>query len=188
VERLMQLEVHTTRLESLVAWSRQHSLDQYPFLSACCGVEFMATVGHGSSRFGFALPKASPRQSDLLVVVGTITERQAPALRRVYEQMGDPKWVIAFGACASSGGLYQNYAVLPGADQVIPVDVYVPGCPPRPEQFLGALKQLRLQIETQGRGPLPLSPPLSANPQSLVTIRPSKASKGIPAAAKKRGK
>lgn len=184
----MLLEVHTTRLEALEAWSRQHSLDQYPFLSACCGVEFMATVGHGSSRFGFALPKASPRQSDLLVVVGTITERQAPALRRVYEQMGDPKWVIAFGACASSGGIYQNYAVLPGADQVIPVDVYVPGCPPRPEQFLGALKLLRLQIENKNRGmpPVPLS--LPADPQVLVTIRPSKAAKPIKAAAKKGGK
>jgi NADH-quinone oxidoreductase subunit B len=174
VERLMQLEVHTTRLDELVAWSRQHSLDQYPFLSACCGVEFMATVGHGSSRFGFALPKASPRQSDLLVVVGTITERQAPALRRVYDQMGDPKWVIAFGACASTGGLYQNYAVLPGADQVIPVDVYVPGCPPRPEQFLGALKQLRLQIENQAKGMTPAGHSFPADPNTLVTIRPAK--------------
>jgi len=184
----MELEVHTTRLDALVSWARQHSLDQYPFLSACCGVEFMATVGHGSSRFGFALPKASPRQSDLLVVVGTITERQAPALRRVYEQMGDPKWVIAFGACACSGGLYQNYAVLPGADQVIPVDVYVPGCPPRPEQFLAALKQLRLQIENQARGRPPAIPSLSANPQTLVRIRPSKSTKPNKAGAKGGGK
>ena len=162
----MQLEIHTTRLDAVVAWARQHSVEQYPFLSACCGVEFMATVGHGSSRFGFALPKASPRQADLLVVVGTITERQAPALRRVYEQMGDPKWVIAFGACASSGGLYQNYAVVPGADQVLPVDVYVPGCPPRPEQFLWALKELRARIGGQPAHETP------AATGSLVRIRP----------------
>lgn len=177
----MQLEFHTTRLDAAVAWARQHSLDQYPFLSACCGVEFMATVGHGSSRFGFALPKASPRQADLLVVVGTVTERHAPALRRVYEQMGDPKWVIAFGACASSGGLYQNYAVVPGADQVIPVDVYVPGCPPRPEQFLGALKQLRALIDGQARpttAPTALADSnrdVQGSGPPLVTIRPTRA-------------
>ncbi len=157
----MTFEIHTTRVESLLKWVQQHALDQYPFLSSCCGLEFAAAAAP-ANRQAMALPKASPRQADLLVVVGTVTERQAPTLRRIYEQMGDPKWVIAFGACAATGGMYQNYAVVPGADQVVPVDVYVPGCPPRPEQFAWAVSALRSQIAGQ--------PPRTA--AALVAIRP----------------
>ena len=131
-------------LESAVNWARKFSLFNYPFVTACCGMEFMSTAApkYDIARFGAEFPRFSPRQSDLLIIVGTITERQGPALRRIYEQMCEPKWVIAFGVCASTGGFYQNYSTMPGADQVVPVDVYIPGCPPRPEQVLDGLMLL----------------------------------------------
>ena len=104
-------------------------------------MEYMSVAApkYDIARFGAEFPRFSPRQADLLIIVGTITERQGPALRRIYDQMCEPKWVIAFGVCASTGGFYQNYSTMPGADQVVPVDVYIPGCPPRPEQVLDAL-------------------------------------------------
>lgn len=138
-----------TSLQAAVNWAQKYSLFTYPFATACCAMEFMSVMGsrYDIARFGAELPRFSPRQADLLLIVGTITERQAPILRRVYDQMIDPKWVLAFGVCASTGGFYQNYTVLPGADQVIPVDVYVPGCPPRPEQFLDGLMALQRKIQ-----------------------------------------
>src|SRR5262245_48034529 len=116
-------------------------------------MEFMAVMGpkYDLARFGAEFPRFSPRQADLLIVVGTITERQAPVLRRIWEQMTEPKWSMAFGVCASTGGFYQNYSVCPGADQVIPVDVYIPGCPPRPEQVLDGLILLQEKIQ-KGQG------------------------------------
>ena len=143
----------TTRFDALLAWSRKWSLFQYPFVTACCGMEFMSVAApkYDIARFGAEFPRFSPRQADLLMIVGTITEKQAPALKRVYDQMTEPKWVIAFGVCASTGGFYQNYHATPGADQVIPVDVYIPGCPPRPEQVLDALMLLMDRIQ-DGRG------------------------------------
>ena len=124
----------TTRLSDLLQWARKWSLFQYPFVTACCGMEFMATAAprYDIARFGAEAPRFSPRQSDVLWVVGTISQRQGPAVRRIWEQMADPKWVIAFGTCASCGGFYDNYTTIPGVDKVIPVDVYIPGCPPRP--------------------------------------------------------
>lgn len=147
----------TTRLEDLLAWARKWSLFQYPFVTACCGMEFMSLNGpryDGLARFGAEAPRFSPRQADLLWVVGTITQRQAPALRRIYEQMADPKWVLAFGTCASCGGFYDNYTTVPGADKIIPVDVYVPGCPPRPEAVIDGLLLLMEKIQTRKKGPL----------------------------------
>ena len=145
----MALEFYSTKLQDAVNWARKYSLFQYPFVTACCGMEFMAVMGpkYDMARFGAEFPRFSPRQSDLLFVVGTITERQAPVLRRVWEQMCEPKWVIAFGVCASTGGFYQNYSTTPGADQIIPVDVYIPGCPPRPEQVLDGLQMLMDKIQ-----------------------------------------
>jgi NADH-quinone oxidoreductase subunit B len=139
----------TTRLESAANWGRKFSLFTYPFVTACCGMEFMSVAApkYDIARFGAEFPRFSPRQADLLMIVGTITEKQAPALRRVYDQMAEPKWVIAFGVCASTGGFYQNYHSVPGADQIIPVDVYIPGCPPRPEQVLDALILLQKRIQ-----------------------------------------
>ena len=143
----------TTTVDAVLNWGRKYSMFLYPFVTACCGMEFMSVAGprYDIDRFGCALPRFSPRQADLLMVVGTITHRQAPILKKVYDQMAEPKWVIAFGVCASTGGFYQNYSTMPGADQVIPVDVYIPGCPPRPEQVLDALMMLMDRIQ-DGRG------------------------------------
>lgn len=150
----------TTRFEDLLSWARKYSLFQYPFVTACCGMEFMSVAGptYDVSRFGAEAPRFSPRQADLLWVVGTVSQRQAPALRRIYEQMAEPKWVLAFGTCASCGGFYDNYATLPGIDKVIPVDVYVPGCPPRPEAVLDGLMLLMEKISTGKDGPLVVPP------------------------------
>jgi NADH-quinone oxidoreductase subunit B len=138
----------TTKKDELVGWARKFSLFPYPFVTACCGMEFMSVSStlYDTDRFGAALPRFTPRQADLLMVVGTITHKQAPVLKRIYEQMCEPKWVMAFGACATSGGFYNNYAVLQGIDKIIPVDIYVPGCPPRPETVIDAIMQLQARI------------------------------------------
>ncbi len=141
----------TTKFNALLDWARKYSLFQYPFATACCGMEFFSTASprYDIARFGAEAPRFSPRQADVLWVVGTISHRQAPALLRIYNQMTEPKWVIAFGTCASCGGFYDNYATLPGIDKVIPVDVMIPGCPPRPEAVLDGLMLLQDKI---GRG------------------------------------
>ena len=143
----------TTTVDAVVNWGRKYSFFLYPFVTACCGMEFMSAAGprYDLDRFGAALPRFSPRQADLLMVVGTISHRQAPILKKVYDQMAEPKWVIAFGVCASTGGFYQNYNTMPGCDQVVPVDCYIPGCPPRPEQVLDALILLQERIQ-RGEG------------------------------------
>ena len=155
----------TSKLEDAANWGRKFSLFSYPFVTACCGMEFMSVAApkYDIARFGAEFPRFSPRQSDLLMIVGTITEKQGPALKRVYDQMTEPKWVVAFGVCASSGGFYDNYAVLQGIDRIIPVDVYIPGCPPRPEQVLDGLMLLQDKIATERHGlgnkqKLPLRP------------------------------
>lgn len=152
VTRLDEAEGFFSKMASdALGWARAYSLFSYPFVTACCGMEYMsvAAARYDIARFGAEFPRFSPRQADLLMVVGTINNKQAPIVRRVWEQMAEPKWVMAFGVCASSGGFYDNYAVVPGVDQVIPVDVYVPGCPPRPEQVLDAIKLLQNKIGTQ---------------------------------------
>ena len=140
----------TTRIDRVINWGRKYSFFLYPFVTACCGMEFMAAAGprYDLDRFGAALPRFSPRQADLLMVVGTISHRQAPILKKVYDQMAEPKWVVAFGACTCSGGPYNNYATVQGIDTIIPVDVYIPGCPPRPEAVLDGL--IKLQAKVQG--------------------------------------
>jgi NADH-quinone oxidoreductase subunit B len=149
----MGLDFYTGKLADTINWARKWSLFSYPFVTACCGMEYMSVAApkYDIARFGAEFPRFSPRQADLLIIVGTITERQGPALRRIYDQMCEPKWVIAFGVCASTGGFYQNYSTMPGADQVVPVDVYIPGCPPRPEQVLDALVLLQERIQ-RGEG------------------------------------
>ncbi|HJU11724.1 MAG TPA: NADH-quinone oxidoreductase subunit NuoB [Candidatus Binataceae bacterium] len=139
----------TTRLADAVNWARKYSFFPYPFVTACCGMEFFSVSGprYDIDRFGAALPRFTPRQADLLMVVGTITQRQAPILRRVYEQMAEPKWVVSFGACTSSGGPYDNYAVLQGIDRILPVHIYIPGCPPRPEAVLDGLIKLQNRVQ-----------------------------------------
>lgn len=141
----------TTKLSELVNWARKYSIYQYPFVTACCGMEYMSVAGshYDLDRFGASVPRFSPRQADVLWVVGTVTHKNAPVLRRIFEQMTEPKWVIAFGACASTGGFYDNYATVPGIDHIIPVDVYIPGCPPRPEAVLDAVLMLQAQIQKE---------------------------------------
>lgn len=140
--------LYTTRLSDLLAWSRKNSLWPYVFGTACCGVEYMSVVGpkHDIARFGAEVVRFSPRQSDLMIVAGTITEKMAPVVKKVYEQMTEPKWVMAMGACAASGGFYRAYHVLQGVDQVIPVDIYVAGCPPTPEAVIAGLLTLQEKI------------------------------------------
>ena len=135
-------------IQETVNWGRSASFFQYPLVNACCGMDFPygPHPRRDESRFGLALQRFSPRQADLLMVVGTITHKQAPILRAVYEQIPEPKWVIGFGVCASSGGFYQNYATVQGIDSIIPVDIYVPGCPPDPEAVLNALEMLQNKI------------------------------------------
>ena len=146
------------KIQSVVNWGRKWSFFQYPFVTACCGMEYMAAAGprYDYARFGAELPRFSPRQADLLMVVGTISHKQAPILRTVYEQMAEPKWVISFGVCASSGGFYRNYATVQGIDTIIPVDVYIPGCPPRPEAVLDSIMMLQDKVTRERRPLLPV--------------------------------
>ena len=138
----------TTRVDDVLNWSRKWSLWPMPFGTACCAIEFMAAASgrFDIARFGAELVRFSPRQADLLLVMGTITYKQAPILRRIYDQMPEPKWVVAFGACAASGGFYDNYHTLQGIDGIIPVDIYLPGCPPRPEQLFDAILKIQQGI------------------------------------------
>ena len=150
-DKLLAETVVLTRLDRAIGWARKYSLFPYPFATACCAMEYMSLSmsPYDIDRFGALLPRFSPRQADLLMVIGTVNHKLAPVLKRVYEQMGEPKLVMAFGACASSGGFYDNYATVQGIDRIIPVDVYVPGCPPRPEAVLDALMELQGKIARQ---------------------------------------
>lgn len=144
-----------TKLSDVVGLARKNSIWPLPFATSCCGIEFMATMAshYDLARFGSERLAFSPRQCDLLMVMGTIAKKMAPVLRQVYLQMAEPRWVMAVGACASSGGIFDTYSVLQGIDQVIPVDVYVPGCPPRPEAIIDGVLRIRelVQEETFGR-------------------------------------
>jgi len=134
-----------TTLDKAVGLARKNSLWPLPFATSCCGIEFMATMGahYDLGRFGAERLSFSPRQADLLMVMGTIAKKMAPVVQQVYEQMAEPRWVIAIGACASSGGVFDTYSVLQGIDKVVPVDVYVPGCPPRPEQIIDGFMKIQ---------------------------------------------
>ena len=139
----------TTRVDQLVNWARKNSLWPMPFGTACCGIELMSVLAsrHDIARFGAEAIRFSPRQSDLLLVAGRISIKMMPVLTRIYEQMPEPKWIISMGACASSGGVFDTYSVIQGIDQFLPVDVYIPGCPPRPEAILDGLIKLQKVIE-----------------------------------------
>jgi NADH-quinone oxidoreductase subunit B len=169
----------TTRVDALLGWARKYSLFSYPFVTACCGMEFMALTSprFDVARFGAEAPRFSPRQADLLWVVGTISQRQGPVLKRIYEQMMAPKWVFAFGTCASSGGFYDNYTTVPGIDKIIPVDVYIPGCPPRPEAVLDGLMLLQDKIARNERRPGVVKPRFDPahSADDLVQLRRSAA-------------
>jgi len=140
----------TARLEDVVKWARRSSVWPVTFGLACCAIEMMAvgTADFDISRFGMEVFRASPRQADLMIVAGRVSQKMAPVLRQVYDQMMEPKWVISMGVCASTGGMFNNYAIVQGVDQVVPVDVYTPGCPPSPETLLHSILTLHEKIRT----------------------------------------
>ncbi len=138
-------------LEKLINWARENSLWPAQFGLACCAIEMMSTAGsrYDMARFGMEVFRASPRQSDVMIVAGRVSQKMAPVLVTIYEQMLEPKWVIAMGDCSSSGGIYNNYAIIQGVDKIVPVDVYIAGCPPRPEALLDGLIMLQKKIRTE---------------------------------------
>jgi len=140
-----------TSLDTVIGLARANSIWPLPFATSCCGIEFMATMGsnYDLARFGSERLSFSPRQADLLMVMGTIAKKMAPVLKHVYEQMAEPRWVISVGACASSGGIFDTYSVLQGIDRIIPVDVYVPGCPPRPEQIIDGVMKIQELVKNE---------------------------------------
>ena len=144
-------EVIVSRADAVINWVRRHSVWPMPMGLACCAIELMAAGGSrfDISRFGMEVMRFSPRQSDCMIVAGTVTYKMAQVVRRIYDQMAEPKWVVAMGACASSGGMYRSYATLQGVDRIVPVDVYISGCPPRPEALLDGMMTLQQKINQE---------------------------------------
>ena len=145
----------TAKVEDVVKWARTRSMWPATFGLACCAIEMMGTGGahYDLARFGMEVFRASPRQADLMIVAGRVSQKMAPVLRQIYDQMMEPKWVISMGVCASSGGMFNNYAILQGVDHIIPVDIYLPGCPPRPEMLIDAILKMREKVMHEPLGP-----------------------------------
>jgi NADH-quinone oxidoreductase subunit B len=161
----------TTTFETLEDWAQRNSFWPFPFGTACCAIEFMGTVSshYDVARFGSEVVRFSPRQSDVLLVAGTINDKMAPVLKKIYDQMAEPRWVISMGACACSGGFYRAYHVMQGIDEVIPVDVYVPGCPPTPEGLIYGILQLKEKVVRDRK-----KHAAAANPQGRQQSEPEK--------------
>jgi len=151
LEEKLPSGVLLTTVQKFVSWARTGSLWPATFGLACCAIEMMATGAshHDLARFGMEVFRASPRQADLMIVAGRVSQKMAPVLRQIYDQMPEPKWVISMGVCASSGGMFNNYAIVQGVDQIVPVDEYVPGCPPRPEMLMDAILKLHAKIRAE---------------------------------------
>jgi NADH-quinone oxidoreductase subunit B len=149
--KLGNMGVVTVKLEDAINWSRNRAMWPMLFGLACCAIEMMSTQAseYDLSRFGMELMRPSPRQSDLMIVAGRVTRKMAPVLRQLYDQMPDPKWVLSMGDCASCGGVFNNYAIVQGVDEIVPVDVYVAGCPPRPEQLIHGIMTLHERIKQE---------------------------------------
>ncbi|TDD85878.1 NADH-quinone oxidoreductase subunit B [Actinomadura darangshiensis] len=164
-------------VEKLADWARSSSLWPMTFGLACCGMELMAAGDprHDFSRWGMERASATPRQADVMIVAGRVSQKMAPVLRRLYDQMTGPKWVIAMGVCASSGGMFNNYAVVQGVDHIVPVDVYLPGCPPRPEMLLDAILKLHDRIQNETLGAHRKAQVAELDERALPGHRPSRA-------------
>ena len=178
IEEKVPTGILLTTVEKLVNWSRKSSFWPATFGLACCAIEMMAFGGprHDSARFGMEVFRASPRQADLMIVAGRVSQKMAPVLRQIYDQMPDPKWVLSMGVCASSGGMFNNYAIVQGVDHIVPVDIYLPGCPPRPEMLMDAILKLHDKIQHA---------PLGANRQEADAEREQAALEAVPAHAMK---
>ncbi len=165
-----------TRLDFLVNWARSSSMWPMPFGTACCAIEFMASAAsrYDLARFGMERLSFSPRQADVLICAGRVPFKLAPVLRRIYQQMPQPKWVISMGACASTGGMFDNYAVVQGIDTIIPVDVYVPGCPPRPEALIYGILMLHKKVQTERLSDKSIRREIEPDPSSHLYIPPSR--------------
>ena len=147
---MKSIELFTTRIDSLVAWCQKNSMWPMPMGISCCAIEMMAMVGpkFDLARFGAEALRFSPRQADLMIVAGTVTHKMAPVVRKIYDQMPDPKWVVAMGACLCTGGMFDSYNVVQGLDEIVPVDAFVMGCPPRPENVISAVMRLQARIQS----------------------------------------
>jgi NADH-quinone oxidoreductase subunit B len=153
VEESLKQNIMLSTVEGIVSWARRSSLWPVAFGLACCAIEMIATAmpRYDIARFGAEALRFSPRQADLMIVAGTVTKKMAPAVKRIFDQMPEPKWVISMGACASSGGMFRSYSVVQGVDEIIPVDVYIPGCPPRPEALIEGVMQIQRLVEEKAR-------------------------------------
>ena len=153
LEELVPDGILTTTVEKMVNWARRSSLWPATFGLACCAIEMMATSAarYDLARFGAEVFRASPRQADLMIVAGRVSKKMAPVLKRIYDQMPEPKWVISMGVCASTGGMFNNYGLIQGVDEIVPVDVYTAGCPPRPEMLMYAILKLHAKVKREAR-------------------------------------
>ena len=162
-------------VQAMANWCRKNSVWPLPLGLSCCGIEFMATAAsrYDMARFGMEVTRFSPRQADLMLVAGTLTYKMAHVLTRLYDQMAEPKWVIAMGACASSGGMFRSYPVVQGIDEFVPVDFYIPGCPPRPDAVLECLLQLQKKIEKDRSYRLALDAPMATQEMPVTAVMPA---------------
>ena len=180
LEEKLPAGVLLTSVEKVVNWSRKSSLWPATFGLACCAIEMMAAGGgrYDMARFGMEVFRPSPRQADLMIVAGRVSQKMAPVLRQIYDQMPEPKWVIAMGVCASSGGMFNNYAIVQGVDHIVPVDIYLPGCPPRPEMLLNAIITLHREIQAMPLG-VNRENAARAAEQAALKATPTHAMKGL---------
>src|SRR5881296_468431 len=182
IDEAMPSGVLLTNIAKFVNWARAGSLWPATFGLACCAIEMMATGAstHDLARFGMEVFRASPRQADLMIVAGRVSQKMAPVLRQIYDQMPEPRWVLAMGVCASSGGMFNNYAIVQGVDHIVPVDMYLPGCPPRPEMLIDAILKLHDKIRTGPINGKPEWTTLEDSPYEKPIVRDTRVSKGLP--------
>src|SRR6059036_3146624 len=182
IEEKLPSGVLLTTVEGVAGYMRKASFWPATFGLACCAIEMMTTGGpkYDLARYGMEVFRASPRQADLMIVAGRVSQKMAPVLRQIYDQMPEPKWVLAMGVCASSGGMFNNYAIVQGVDHIVPVDMYLPGCPPRPEMLLDAILKLHDKIRTGPINGKPEWTTLDDSPYEKPIVRDTRVSKGLP--------